>query len=1507
MPRRRLPFRIARASLRTLVLALIFIVGGVLALLRTALGHEVVLNWLVAQADQRGAGTVQVDGIRSGGLLSGARLYGVSLRTPAGLPFVTADSLDVSYRIRGLLSGTVALDDVKVWGLGVDFTWERGTEGSTLARWLGPGRGGDASAREGGEPPETEGATEEDAAGAEGEGDASDDARFALTDVELVDARLRIRTPSDLDPGGVVRVTPSGGGTLALDLNLDTASIPSVRVRSESRGGTRVVVDALSGELDLLREVIAIEALEAEATITGGRVDAEVGTLRIPQGLAAGEVTVFTAPESRRRVELELALEELDREQLDWLLPWFPRVERMRADLVGTVDRGVSRWSFSDLRAGWGGAPVTGSGRLVFSRGVSLDDVAVQADGVPVSELAQWLPAAADKPGELRGNLVLNGPVEALGVVGRVSVAEGGVVSVADLNGSLVAGEGELGFQDFRAFASPLHFSTVSDWVPALPVGGTGTARVVLNGAPRGGLRLEAEVTHTDEARQLSRVVAQGSIRVPEEGWQVDVQGDAAPFQLAALTDQRPDLPVSGAVVGSFRVRGDADSLAVRAVARDSLGTLELDGSFRPSDLSATAAATAVAQAFPLGRYLPALGGTTRISGRAGGVASGRGPALQGSAYLRLQDSDLRGLFVDSVLVEARAATGRLLVDTVRATVAGIELDGAGSLGLRRGETEEGTFVVEARADSLAAIRPLFMPGQVTVRDTLSVLDQEVLILSGVNPDTLPLEAEVRVNGRASGRMEVAGWTDDFRGVLALDLEGFRFDDYFVQEAHLRAEGSGLPSASRLLELEFTTDSIGALDREFERTRINASLTGNRVRALVDLTRSAREGYVAAGGVEMDSTGYRIALDQLDLRFDDAEFALAAPTRILWTDSALAVDQLEVIQPGDRPVRILADGVLPQRGAADFRVQLRGLPLGRVTQLLQVEDVSLGGRVDLDVRVEGAASEPVIQAYLFADSLSVGEFTADSARSTLDYAGLEAAVEIDAFRAGARFLEGGGTVPVNLSLQRGTRRLLDRAMDLRATLDRVEVAPLLALLEDLEDVQGTLSGDFTVTGTLDDPVPEGLLRLEDAAWTVGALGVRQEDVTGTFTLTRDGSVAVNARAVAGGPVDASGEVKLTPITDPELNVDLRFQGFQGVARRDVEGSLSGLVTLSGRYRQPVVSGNLTVDQGVIYLEEFQRAVGVVDLTDPLFQGLVDQGNFILPADRPILSGIRNPFLDNLRVEVNLDVPRDTWLRSTELNVEIGGNLAVTYDRIKRDLVLVGDLQARRGQYNLYGRNFQVRGGTVSFIGVPGINPLLNIQATSPVRRPDQSRPLEIQASVQGTLVEPRVELSTEEAGYAQSDLVSYLILGRPSSEIVGAESATGAALAAGGSYVLGDVASQLSALAVQSFGINYLAVSQIGALGLSGGQTRDSFRSTQVEVGRYFSGGDIFGVLVVQPLNSGVNPVSGVRVEWQANAQYQLEAFVEDRFLRQGGFGLDELTRTRLYAWGLGVFREWGY
>jgi hypothetical protein len=187
--------------------------------------------------------------------------------------------------------------------------------------------------------------------------------------------------------------------------------------------------------------------------------------------------------------------------------------------------------------------------------------------------------------------------------------------------------------------------------------------------------------------------------------------------------------------------------------------------------------------------------------------------------------------------------------------------------------------------------------------------------------------------------------------------------------------------------------------------------------------------------------------------------------------------------------------------------------------------------------------------------------------------------------------------------------------------------------------------------------------------------------------------------------------------------------------------------------------------------------------------------------------------------------------------------------------------------------------------------------------------LNVNANVEGTLAIPRVALSTDEAGLVQSELFSYLIFGRSSSELATGQEAflQGAVAGAATTLVTGAVATQLGALA-QRAGVDYLSITQAGDFVLASGLT-SQLASTQVEIGQYI-GPDAFIVLVFRPLSGQDTAGSffgGARLEWAFSDDFTVEGFVEDRFLRTGSAGFGGLGLPQSKIVGLFIFREWGY
>lgn len=1475
------------------LLGLLLGVAGAL-LVKSRTGQRMVIDAVLAQARKALAGSLTVAEVRGSNLLGGATLVGVTLDAEGGRDFLHADSVRVRYSVFALVGAPIRIRSVTVYGPRIEINRYPGEEGLNITRLLplpsdtgerAPGRG------------------------------------VTLGSLRVVGGSVEVLTPLEGEATERILTAPAPGG----DGTLRRLAFTDLNLLLEE-----VVLDGPGGdvlEARLATLAMGVHLLDRPVTVTHAEglvrfgdegFDLSDGIFRLPGSAFDGSVSA--GPTEGGDGAWSIGLELRTRgpaalSDLGWIDDRLPDGV-FRGDVSIVVSDGLDV-GLRDVHVEMEASRLALDGGIRVAEEVELLDLEIRAGPLALAHLRPWLDRDLPVSGWLSGNLNLSGTARSMATVGRVTLVPtgfGGGPTTADGRGTLHF-VGDPGVTGLVVALDPLNLELARAFQPDLRLQGRASARVDASGRVSSGVRFAADFRQEGPAVEASRVLVEGVARhAAGESWFLDARGDVTPLSLALLGQVVPGLASEGTVSGSVDAVGNMSSMKFTGDLLVGGGTVEVEGTLDLESRVPAYRLYAVLGDVRLSNVMPALPDPVRWTGRAEIEGVGFAPdSAEARGTLHAWSSRVGGVQVDTLAAGFTLGSGILNVDTLTGRVAGFQVDGEGDVGLVEGG--RGELRLAFRTDDLVGLRPLFMGETVTARDTLSALESQLLRLQGVDADTLPLLADVAMSGVLDGDLLFVGNLTDLglKGGVRLRNGVYGADSIGAFDVHL--DGRDLTGPERRLDLAVEGREIRVLGRAFSAMDGRVSLDGRTGDGAMNAVQDTGEEYSMEGAFALDSVGggeFRLARMVLDL--DSLAWALSRPTVITWDSSSVTLEGVELTRGGDEPMALRAVGTLAWRGDSDLHVSGEALQVSLLARVAQWQGAAAEGRLDLSLDIAGDAADPTIEGWFKVREPRFGDLSLSSLDGEIRYAHQVAEVKASALQGERQVFRLGGTVPVDLALRGGTTRVVDRAMDVRVEADSMDAALVLSTLTFMENVEGVVFGDFHIGGPLNRPAPSGILTLREAAWSIEAVGVRHSRVTGSLTLNPDRSIDVALDGRAGGTLAVRGQVILDPLTDPRLDLTIGLQGFEAVNRRDLTGVLSGELRLLGSYGAPRVEGSLSVDQGTLFLEEFVRSAEVVDLTDPRIFQVVDTTALSTHA---LLAGIRNPFLQNLRVDVDLSVPRDTWLRSEDMNVEIGGNLLVRYDRMSRDIVMVGELQALRGSYNVLGRRFDVRGGTVIFTGTPGVNPTLNIQAVSRIRRMD-GEPLDVTASVQGTLTQLRVNLTSPDQGIVESDLVSYLIFGRPSHELAtgqetliggAAGSFVGAATGAGVNYLSGTLAARLGAALSQQIGLDYLSISQAGDFGVLSGSLGSSFAGTQVEVGQYL-GERLFVVLIFRPLtgqNSGQSFFGGARVELALTEDYTLQAFWEDRFLRSrvGGFGDLGLQASQVV--GVFVFREWGY
>lgn len=1495
------------------LMALLLLLGiGAFLLLHAGAGQRLVLRTALNVVNGQIEGTVRVEGIRSPGLLRGFTLQGLSIVDAEARPFLEVDSARVGYGMRGILGRRAVLEPVELWRPRITLETLPGDTVPNVARIF-----------------------------------ASDPEEVRDEDPEPPNFRLELRRVRIHDGDLLVRA-PEVDDTRLQGID---ARIPRAILLDPDTPGERVWVDRLAFELTLPGEVaqgpLLLDDFRGEVVRAGTALTLEARTLRLLHSTASGRLALDWS--EALALELDLVADPFDARDLAWLEPRIPEARgRFILQGEGPLETATFRLTEVDL--------TTGRDRVQGRIGVALGpqprllhtDVEVELWS---DLLAPWLEEPLPLEARARGALRLAGALDGLQVEGRVALddprrgipaTEGTIQGRLDLERTRVQG--------LRLRLDPLRLATL-DLFPeleeaiGLQLGGEGSLEVEATGSLSGGLDLQATLVHATTGDDRSRVTARGRVTQERETFRLALDTTFDPLDWAGVArGTGQTLPLEGTLSGALRLEGLLTDLEARGELETEGGRVEVTARLDVTDPARGYRVAGSTEGLRLDALLAQAPEGSVLAGAFAVSGVGFDPAtLTAEGSVRASDLRWGPWEAHALALDARAEAGRLLLDTLALRSMLGEVEGEGGLALVQ-EAPEGRLDLRWRLDDLEALRPALFAGLEVDADTLSLFERNLLTLEGFEGEEA--EAPLPLGGRAEGEVRLEGSLPDLRLAVEIRGEDLLWRDAEARSLHLvltgrggmgegagagagtmegGVEGEALAEADggwriQSLEARLELDEARWERFAFEGVRLDAEGVPEAMEVALELDREGEEHYRTAGRISVGGGAFAYLLEELRLDLGDVTWSLARASRVAWDSGVLQVDSLEIRRPpgggvdgsvpgGANPpdIRIFLDGSLDFEGGLDLRAQARGVDLERLLRIAQVE-TDLEGFMDLDLRVQGEAASPRLDGELRMVEVEVAGSRLSRVEGEVAYADESARIRLEVDQNGTRLLTLSGRYPVNLALGEVESRFPSREVDLQALIEDLPAATLLAPLDVLEEVRGTFSGEVTLRGRPDDLRPEGRILLQGGAFALPEVGLSLAELEGDFAVNPDGIVEVQGSARSVGPVELSGTVDLSNLLDPAFDLAIEARGFQAVNRRDLDGRVTGNMQLRGRYQEPRVTGNIRVDQANLFLEEFARTAEVVDLTDPLFfeRGFLEEE--ASAALRPVLEAARNPFLDNLRVDAELSLPRDVWLRSREMNVEIGGDLLVTFDRRSREILLVGQVEALRGNYNAFGRQFQVRSGTVDFVGTPGINPALNIEAVHRLRQ-QGGEPLDIVATLEGTLLAMRISLSSDAGvNISESDLISYLIFGRPSYALASAESRLlgDAAISAG----IGAAAGQLSSLVGQRIGLDFFNISQAQdpVAGL-GALSSEGLVDTEVELGQYLSD-NVFLALVLRPLR-GIGgsqaQIPGARLEWRFTDLWTLNAYLEDRFGREGVYTFGEAGLRVNRIFGLEIFREWGY
>jgi translocation and assembly module TamB len=662
--------------------------------------------------------------------------------------------------------------------------------------------------------------------------------------------------------------------------------------------------------------------------------------------------------------------------------------------------------------------------------------------------------------------------------------------------------------------------------------------------------------------------------------------------------------------------------------------------------------------------------------------------------------------------------------------------------------------------------------------------------------------------GRMDGHFNVRGRQPKFSINGQLQGQAVAYQQDKAAALHLIV---GVPDITQLAgKLDLQTTGVNLRGLAFQHIDLLAEGSQQDHRLSVDARGTQLSGELALRG-SLKGKAWNGTLSTLNLDPQGLpRWRLLQGVPLAYNDGAIKLSEL-CLSAGDPQLCVAAKQDKP--GNLDASYRLQALPLALL--------LNASGNADLPMRADGTLEGSGKIHRTAAGALS-GNGSITSARGTVTYtdraerpllgwrdlaitADLDPARQLASVRAS---LDDGGRLDGQLSIT-GAQQALGGQLALH--LD--SLAPVELFTAELAAVKGRLDGDFHFAGTLKQPaiagqalvagfaaeVPSAGLKLSDGRIAVSTTDAKQFHIDGSVK-SGNGTLAITGKAdVGAGGADQGAQTALA----------IKGNQFTAVDIPAAKVVVSPDLTVKQGAKGIDIGGSVAVDSADVNVEKLPGTGATKASPDVV---VVDQKQQAEAASQMPVSA-----------SVKVELGHKTHLVGMGLDGRLSGMLTVS-ERPGRPTTGQGQI-AVDGTYKAYGQSLQIQRGQLLFASTPIDNPGLNIRA---VRTLNPNATIndgqEVGLLVSGTAQRPILTVFSNPA-MEQSDALSYLVTGKPLSQVKGGEGDMVSAAA----QALGSAAGDLLAKSIGSkLGVDDIGVSSNAALGGSSAFTVGKYLSPRL-------------------------------------------------------------------------------
>ncbi len=626
----------------------------------------------------------------------------------------------------------------------------------------------------------------------------------------------------------------------------------------------------------------------------------------------------------------------------------------------------------------------------------------------------------------------------------------------------------------------------------------------------------------------------------------------------------------------------------------------------------------------------------------------------------------------------------------------------------------------------------------------------------------------VSVNGELSGGVQ--GYLDSLTSKI-----NYSFNDITFQNNSL-ANFNGIIDLRKIkdsLSAYITTDlkNINADGFSIENIELKSGFTKNKIDSELIMVINDTSNAEIKTEVIIDSmiTAY---VSDFNFEISDYKWQNLNDTLILMIkDGKYEFKDFELFN-GQQSIFI--QGYLDLEKENNLAVKIKDLDIGELIRTVK-KDINLLAKINLDLDLEGTLNDPNLKGELGITDLIYNndiQGTADAKFGIKDKK-----IEYDlSLLMNNNEITSSGFIPLNLDTANTTSIIAkDIPLDINLKLDFPNLSLVSKYIDPLDKFEGNIESELRLTNSINNLDLGGFFKIRDASLVSEIYGVNYDKINlnfdaegkkyqlknltiknneGEFTI--DGSAEFREGIISGGP--------------DNIEINIAAKEFEIANSRNLEAKIDGNISAITKLGDTKFNGEIKVLRSRIFLPFFTESASTKEnegsrplLMKELEKLKEESDSTLVISDKAKLdSVIETKFVNNITGKFKVLIPKNTWIVSPDLNIELSGEVDVVKN--VDNFELFGNLETVRGKLSVYGKEFSVIKGVINFDRGSEINPGLNIQLNYMFRGADKKKRY-LELFIAGNANVPELSFQLDDIAIDEGNAISYLLFGKSLDEL----------------------------------------------------------------------------------------------------------------------------------------------